>query len=44
MTEKYDNMLAVNRWRLVLGSNSDRSLDFGGSIGEVGQLMDMEQS
>ena len=43
MTEKYDNMLAVNRWRLVLGSNSDRSLDFGGSIGEVGQLMDMEQ-
>lgn len=43
MTEKYDNMLAVNRWRLVLGSKSDRSLDFGGSIGEVGQLMDMEQ-
>ena len=43
MSEKYDNAIAVNRWRLVLGSNSYRSLDFTGSIGEVGQLMDMEQ-
>lgn len=43
MAEKYDNILAVNRWRLVLGSGSDRSLDFCGSVGEIGQYMDMEQ-
>ena len=43
MPEKYDNVLAVNRWRLVLGNDSERSLDFGGSAGEVGQLMEMEK-
>ena len=42
MSEKYNNIIAVNRWRLVLGSNSDRSLDFGGSVGEIGRYMDME--
>ncbi|NLT09670.1 MAG: VWA domain-containing protein [Ruminococcus sp.] len=43
MSEKYDNILAVNRWRLVLGSRSEKSLDFGGSVGEIGQYKDMEQ-
>lgn len=43
MPEKYDDILAVNRWRLVLGSGSDRSLDFGGSVSEVGRLTDMEK-
>ena len=40
MPEKYDDVLAVNRWRLVLGSKSDRSLDFGG---DTGTLAAMEQ-
>ena len=43
MSEKYDNIIAVNRWRLVLGSNSDVSLDFSGSIGEIERFTDMEQ-
>lgn len=43
MNGKYDDILAVNRWRLVLGSDSNRSLDFSGSAGEVGKLSDMEQ-
>jgi Mg-chelatase subunit ChlD len=43
MSGKYDNILAVNRWRLVLGSGSERSLDFVGSSDEVGRFMDMEQ-
>lgn len=43
MPEKYDDMLAVNRWRLVLGNSSERSLDFRGTSAEVGRLTDMEQ-
>lgn len=43
MSGKYDDIIAVNRWRLVLGSGSERSLDFGGSAGEIRRYMDMEQ-
>lgn len=37
-----ERQLAVNRWRLVLGSKSDRSLGFGGSAREVKALGEME--
>ena len=38
-----DSQLAINRWRLVLGSKSDRSLGFGGSGREVKALGEMEE-
>ncbi|MBR6874319.1 MAG: VWA domain-containing protein [Ruminococcus sp.] len=34
---------AINRWRLVLGSSSDRSLAFGGSGRDMKALQDMEE-
>lgn len=37
-----ERQLAVNRWRLVLGSKSDRSFGFGGSAREVKALGEME--
>lgn len=33
----------INRWRLVLGSFSDQSLDFCGSVSDVDYLLDMEE-
>ncbi|MBR1765225.1 MAG: VWA domain-containing protein [Ruminococcus sp.] len=42
-SEELDRRIAINRWRLVLGSRSDRSLDFGGSSRELKQLRDMEE-
>ncbi len=38
-----ERQIAINRWRLVLGSSSDRSLDFGGSKRDLKNLQDMEQ-
>ena len=38
-----DRDLALNRWRLVLGSMSDNSLSFSGSDIEILSLEDMEQ-
>ena len=38
-----DNNLAINRWRLVLGSMSDNSLPFSGSEREIQSFEDMEQ-
>lgn len=38
-----DRDLALNRWRLVLGSMSDNSLSFGGSDREILSFEDMEQ-
>ena len=38
-----DNELALNRWRLVLGSMSDNSLPFSGSEREIQSFEDMEQ-
>lgn len=38
-----DRQLAINRWRLVLGSKSDGSLAFGGSERELMMLEDMEE-
>lgn len=38
-----DRQLAINRWRLVLGSKSDGSLAFGGSERELMMLGDMEE-
>lgn len=38
-----DRQLAINRWRLVLGSKSDSSLAFGGSERELMMLGDMEE-
>lgn len=34
---------AINRWRLVLGSLSDRQLQFGGESREIQKFNDMEQ-
>ena len=41
--ELTDEQLAVNRWRLVLGSKADRSLPFGGSGRDVKTLGEMEE-
>ena len=38
-----DKGLALNRWRLVLGSMSDNSLSFSGSEREIQSFVDMEQ-
>ena len=38
-----DRALALNRWRLVLGSMSDNSLSFSGSDREIMSFEDMEQ-
>jgi uncharacterized protein with von Willebrand factor type A (vWA) domain len=38
-----DKELALNRWRLVLGSMSDNSLPFSGSEREIQTFEDMEQ-
>lgn len=38
-----DRDLALNRWRLVLGSMSDKSLSFSGSDREIMSFEDMEQ-
>lgn len=38
-----DRDLALNRWRLVLGSMSDNSLSFSGSDREIMSFEDMEQ-
>lgn len=38
-----DKELALNRWRLVLGSMSDNSLPFSGSEREIQSFEDMEQ-
>ncbi|MBE6325861.1 MAG: VWA domain-containing protein [Bacteroidales bacterium] len=38
-----DKELALNRWRLVLGSMSDNSLSFSGSEREIQSFEDMEQ-
>ena len=38
-----DHITAVNRWRLVLGGNSDNSLQFGGNAEELARLGEMEQ-
>ena len=35
--------ISANRWRLILGSQSDRSLGFSGSEREIMQLRDMEE-
>ena len=35
--------LSVNRWRLILGSMSDRSLGFSGTDKELRAFEDMEQ-
>ena len=35
MTEQEIQALSVNRWRLVLGSQSDRDLEFSGSEAEL---------
>ncbi len=42
-TEIIDSSIAMNRWRLVLGSSSDQSLDFEGSTRELKMLRDMEE-
>ncbi|MBP5457733.1 MAG: VWA domain-containing protein [Paludibacteraceae bacterium] len=42
-TNRLDNSLAINRWRLVLGSMSDQSLSFSGSEREVRTFEEMEQ-
>ena len=42
MTEEERKELSVNRWRLVLGSQSDRDLEFSGSASELHALADME--
>lgn len=38
-----DKALSVNRWRLILGSMSDRSLGFTGSERDIQAFEDMEQ-
>ncbi|MBQ8966681.1 VWA domain-containing protein [Ruminococcus sp.] len=43
MTEAEQKALSVNRWRLVLGSQSDRDLEFSGSSEELKSFADMEQ-
>lgn len=34
--------MAVNRWRLILGGYSDKSLNFSGNESELNQFLDME--
>lgn len=43
MTEQELQALSVNRWRLVLGSQSDRDLSFTGSESELRAFSDMEE-
>lgn len=43
MTDEETRQLSVNRWRLVLGSQSDRDLEFSGSSSELKTFEDMEQ-
>lgn len=43
MTEQELQALSVNRWRLVLGSQSDRDLQFSGSESELRAFADMEE-
>lgn len=43
MTEQELQVLSVNRWRLVLGSQSDRDLSFTGSESELRAFADMEE-
>lgn len=43
MTEAEEKALSMNRWRLVLGSQSDRELDFSGDERELQSFMDMEE-
>ena len=43
MTEAEVKALSMNRWRLVLGSQSDRELDFSGDERELQSFMDMEE-
>lgn len=38
-----DSEISVNRWRLILGSLSDKQLSFSGSAEEVATYTDMEQ-
>ena len=38
-----DEQIAVNRWRLVLGSKADRSLPFEGNDRDLKALGDMEE-
>ncbi|SFB67086.1 VWA domain-containing protein [Ruminococcus albus] len=42
MTEDERRELSVNRWRLVLGSQSDRDLEFSGTPSELRAFADME--
>ena len=42
MTEDERKELSVNRWRLVLGSQSDRELEFSGSASDLRAFADME--
>lgn len=43
MTDRELQTLSVNRWRLILGSQSDRDLAFTGSESELRSFEDMEQ-
>ncbi|WP_295155515.1 VWA domain-containing protein [uncultured Ruminococcus sp.] len=43
MTDNELRDLSMNRWRLVLGSQSDRSLQFSGGAGDIQTFEDMEQ-
>lgn len=43
MENEAEKQKALNRWRLILGSFSDRSLSFGGSEKQQLMMMDMEQ-
>lgn len=43
MTEAEQKVISVNRWRLVLGSQSDRELEFSGDENEIQRFEDMEQ-
>ena len=43
MTESDSRTVSINRWRLVLGSQSDRDLQFSGSGAELQAFEDMEQ-
>lgn len=43
MPESIDAQFACSRWRLVLGSFSQRSLPFGGTSQEINTFRDMEQ-
>ena len=44
MSENYDKNQSLNRWRLILGKNSENHIDFSGSYSDDISYEDMENT